>query len=73
MQEAIYDCSDSAEEATDLESRFNEAVDDKITIGKFVTANLKKEYLKGIKEVLEENGDADHDLSQTAMDLLFYP
>ena len=70
---AIFDCSDSAEEANNLEQRFLALVDDRVTIQEYVTRNLRDEYLRYIKGVLSENGDEDNDLSQTAMELLIYP
>ena len=73
LNEAIYDCSDSAEEAEALASRFLERADDKTNVEAYVKLYLKEEYLDAVDRVLAENGDSDNDLSQTAMDLLFYP
>lgn len=56
---AVYDCSDSMEQAEKLENRFNAFVEDSISIEKFVKENLYNEYIKAMVATLREGGKLD--------------
>lgn len=52
--QALYDCSDSMEDADRLEARFDAYADDSIKIEAFIQKNLRDELVNEFAETLKE-------------------
>ena len=54
---SMYDCCDSMRESEEMSARFYALADDKFSVEDYVLKYHRKEYIQGIKDVADENGD----------------
>lgn len=56
LRAAIYDCSDSMHEEEKYQNKFDALADDKFEIQKYIEKYHLDDYIKELKDVVEEEG-----------------
>jgi hypothetical protein len=57
LRAAVHDCSDSMHDEEIIKAKFDALADDKFTIEKYIEKFHLAEYVQGVKDVADENGD----------------